>query len=135
MIYGNVELYHMVQVIPDSLYGMKILQNEDVYCSINKDEKLSTLEQFPLTGLRRRELESIIIYIDQFSFISLNSGWHRKAASELCAFYSIHIQELLPHEKVTFLSTQSAALKMMKVIGSNNHVSAMEKRYHCVTGF
>lgn len=69
-------------------YGMIILQNDDYFCNINFDDKLSALEPYPITRLRRLEFKLIIAEIEKSAFMSLTSsfGWLGIAASPFCAF-------------------------------------------------
>lgn len=103
---------------PGSLrfYGMNIVQNEDMTCSIDANDKLSALEPYPITRLRRRQTEEPLNSVEKSAFMSLNSslGWLGLAASPFCAFYASHLQQKLPKATVSVLTLQANALRTLK---------------------
>lgn len=102
-------------------FGFNIVQEDDFTCSINGDEKLKALEQCPIPRVRKLELESELTAAERSAFMSLNSslGWLGIAASPFCAFYSSYMQKMLPSANVPVLPAQTAALCVVKTLGSN----------------
>lgn len=101
-------------------YGLNILQHEDFSAEIDAEDKLSAVEAFPLTRMRRKEFDAPLNVVERRSFSSLNSSisWLGVAASPLCSFYSSHMQQRLPTAKVSDLVAQINALKALKKFGS-----------------
>ena len=101
-------------------YGMNIVQEDDFSSYIDADDKLASLETFPLTRLRRREVDSPLTTVEKASFMSLNSslGWLGIAASPFCAFYASFLQQKLPNATVAALVSQANGLKLLKNLGT-----------------
>lgn len=102
---------------------MNKVHNEDLSCGINVDGKLSALETYPITRLRRREYELQLSAMEKSAFMSLTSliGWLGIAASPFFAFYSSYLQQKLPAATVSVLSVQSNSLTILKKLVTNIH--------------
>lgn len=99
---------------------MKIIQPDDYTCSTDGDTQLSVSECFPLTCMRRRQIDSDINEIEVKAFMTINAfiGWFGIIASPLCAFYSSYLQQKIPTAKVSVLVSQYIALKTLKRYGT-----------------
>ena len=116
-------------------YGLNIVQDEDMSCSINAEDKLLALEQCPITRLRRQEHDSELNAVERSAFMSLNSsiGWLGIAASPFCAFYASHLQQKLPDARVSVLSLQANGLKVLKKLGTSISFPKPMKGPHAVS--
>lgn len=67
--------------------------------------------------------------------MSINSSirWIGISASPFCAFYSIHLQQLLPDARVAVFITQKYALRAVKKLGTNISFPRLMKGLHCLT--
>lgn len=72
----------------DRFYGINIVQNDDLTCTIISDDKFQALEPCRLTGIRRREIDSPLTAAENCSYIFLNSslGFLGISVSQFCAF-------------------------------------------------
>lgn len=102
-------------------YGMKIIQNEDFSLSIHADDKLNSLECYPLPRIRRRQVDSACTDVEKSSFMSVNSslGWLGITASPLCMFYASHLQQMMPSVTVSSVMSQIKYLRLLKKCGKH----------------
>lgn len=116
-------------------FGLNLVQNEDYTCEINADDKLHALEPYPLTRLRRREIDAELNAVEKSAFMSLNAsiGWLGISASPFCSFYSSFLQQMMPSAKVPVLAAQANAIKILKNLGSNITFPKPSKGPHTVT--
>lgn len=116
-------------------YVMNIVHNEDYACSINADDYLQALEKCPIPILRRREGESNRISVYKSDFLSLNSslGCLVIASRPFCASYSGHLQQQFPSTKVSVLSIQSNAPRILKRLYANIAFSKPSKGQHNIS--
>lgn len=100
--------------------GLRIEQYEDFSCSIDADDKLQSLEAYPISRVRRRQIDEEINSLERSAFMSLNFSicWLETAVSPQCAFYSSHLQRKLPQCRVSALVSQVNALKLLKRLGT-----------------
>ena len=76
-------------------YGLQIIQDMDMTIRIHGDEKLESLNCFPIDRHRRKQVSEVLNHVELKSFRSVNSsiGWLGTNASLLCSFYSSLLQQ------------------------------------------
>ena len=101
-------------------FGMTITQSDDYVITIHADDKLESMQPFPLTRLRRKEIDDALNDVELSAFRSLNSsiGWMGIAASPFCALTASYLQQKGPHPTVRDLVTQTNMLRTLKRLGS-----------------
>jgi len=97
-------------------YGLMITQDEDCSSTIHGDEKLNALEPYPLSRVRRRQVDQHMSSIETSAYMSINSslGWLGITSSPLCGLYSSLLQQRLVERKVQNVIDQSNAFRMLK---------------------
>jgi len=101
-------------------FGLNISQDTDMSISVDADEKLNSYECYPISRLRRKEVESNLTALEMKSFSSVNSslGWLGIAASPFCAFYSSYLQQQSSNPTVYNLIAQINSLRLLKKYGT-----------------
>lgn len=96
------------------LYSINNVQQDDYTCRFDGDGKLAALAAYPLTLVRRQQVEESMNQIENHHFMSIDSsiGWHGITALPLCAFYASHLQQNLKESKVSALITQASKLTL-----------------------
>ena len=89
-------------------FGLQVYQETNYSITIQADEKISSLECYPIFRERRRESSIPLNEIEKSSFRSVNSsiGWLGIAASPFCEFFASHLQQKVPHTTVRDLISQ-----------------------------
>lgn len=101
-------------------FGLQVCQEIDSSITIQADEKISSLECYPITRQRRKESSILLNELEMSSFRSINSsiGWLGTAASPFCAFYASHLQQKVPNTTVHDLISQINSVRLLKKLGS-----------------
>lgn len=103
-----------------SFNGLNICQMDDCSITVSCDERLMSIEPYPITRLRRKQIDEPLNEIELASFRSLNGmlGWIGITASPFCAFASSHLQQKLPNAQVRTLVAQTNMLRQLKKLGT-----------------
>ena len=96
---------------------------------IHGDEKLESLNCFPIDRHRRKHVSEVLNHVEQKSFRSVNSsiGSFGTNASLLCSFYSSWLQQRAPNPTVKDLIYQIIALKLLKKPGTSTSYNRPKK--------
>lgn len=99
-----------------NFFGIVIEQNHDYLVTIHADDQLRASDCFPLSRLRRCQLEFSLIRAEMSLFMSIYSSieWHGTAASPLRAFYASRLQQKLPSAYLKLLVDQAKYLRLLK---------------------
>lgn len=99
-----------------SFFGLTIIQDEAGSIQIHGGDKLSYLEPFPMSRLKRKEFEAPLNAIDLFSYGSLNDslGFIGTAASPFCSLASSYLQQRRSAPLVKDLVCQTTLLRQLK---------------------
>lgn len=107
---------------PNSLrfYGMNLIQESDWSVTIHADDKLQSLEPYPISRTRRRQIDDQMNDIEKKAFMSINAsiGWLGITTSPLCSFYASHLQQKIREKRVSALLSQFSALRTLKKNGT-----------------
>lgn len=97
-------------------FGMTIEQFDDYASEIHADDKLNSIECFPLSRVRRIHFDSSLTAVEKSSFMSVNYslGWLSITVSPLCAFYASHLQQKLSGVTVDAIRSQVNYLRLLK---------------------
>lgn len=101
-------------------FGLQIIQHDDCSIEIHGDDKINSIECYPITRQRRKQGEEILNAVEVSSYRSMNSsiGWLGIGASPFCAFYGSHLQQRVPSTKVHDLICQINATRLLQKLGS-----------------
>lgn len=101
-------------------YGLNITQEEDFSVSIHADDKLVSIEPYPISRTRRSQIDENMNDIERKAFMSINAsiGWLGITVSPLCSFVSSYLQQKMGHCRISALSSQFSALKTLKKHGT-----------------
>lgn len=74
-------------------YGMSATQLDEFSSKIYADKKLDATESFPLSKVRRRQIDSILNRVKMSAFMSVkfSIGWLGIASSPFCVFDASHL--------------------------------------------
>lgn len=109
---------------PGSLrfYGNNIIQEEHFSVSIHSDDKLQSLEPYPLSRTRRRQIDERMDNVEKkaFLFLSLNAsiGCLDITAAPFCSLYASYLQQKISPCRVSALGLQYRALGTLKKHGT-----------------
>jgi len=110
--------------------GLSIKQEEDLSISVDADAKLNSIEPYPITRYRRKEVGVDASAIEVSAFRSTNGqlGWIGTAASPLCAHASSSLQQKVPNMKVKAIVDQINYVKTLKKLGTSIKFKKPEKK-------
>ena len=102
-------------------FRLTVIQNPDLSSTISGDDKIESLEVYPLTRVRHREQEEPMNELERSGFMNFNSsiGWLGFTASTLCAFYARYLEQQIPSNTVSCLTLQSRCLRVLKQFGTD----------------
>ena len=104
-------------------YGLDVTQRNDLSITVTCDEKVNTLEPYPISKTRRKQTSDKLNDVEKHEFMSINSslGWLGIAASPFCALYASYMQQRLPNATVEELLSQSRHLRNLQKLGTSIH--------------
>lgn len=111
-------------------FGLQIYQVENFNVSVNGDTKMDAMSCYPITKVRRKEIESTLneIEISSCRSINTNRGWLGQSVSPFCAFYSSYLQQKLPHVRVKVLIYQINTVKYLQNLETTIQYSRPEEK-------
>lgn len=97
-------------------YCLLITQHQDYSCSVGYDDRLQSLEGYPIPRVRQRQINEPINTIKWTTLMPISSSisWFGTSVSPWCAFSSSQLQQNLQDCKLLVLASQSNALKLLK---------------------
>lgn len=98
-------------------FGLSMEQSETYTVRTDADDKLRSLDEYPISRIRRKEFESPLNALEKSYFTSTNSslGWTGISSSLFCSFYASHLQQ------------RASELKAKNIIDQINIVTSVKR--------
>lgn len=103
-----------------SFFGLTISHDDSGVVQIHGDEKLSALESYPLSRMRRKHIDDQLNAVERFSYISLNVslGFIGTSPSPFCSFATSYLQQKRSDPLIKDLISQTSILRRLKALGT-----------------
>jgi len=101
-------------------FGLHIIQDDTMEISVHADDKLDSLNCFPIDRHRRKDIDELLNPVELGAFRSVNSSlvWLGIASSPFCSLYASYLQQKAPNARVQDLITQINSVRLLKKLGS-----------------
>lgn len=102
------------------IFGIDTTQQEHMTISTDADVRLSSLNEYSLALIRRKQSDDLTNDFEKLIFAATNSslGWKSSAAPPFCLFYALHLQQKSSQTKMYHLVKRKSILQKLKKFGT-----------------